>query len=275
MDARKRTGILVVVVAVLAVVALAWMAIDAVGQAPAPAPSRPQSRAEFQRYLMAEAVIEDGAPVLAFDAADPGPTLYDRTGQVRDPAWLLATFGIVGWERAEAHADADFIYRLTELRESCGPAVIIVNVKDENGAPLAGRAVVRYWPSAPALPYYDPPASRWTDLGVVGWTSGAGDVGFGLGAGDYYFPETGSGVTQIYIADYDGPSDLVKNLGMLGGTEHCTLFPVYHRIPAEVDPPTPTPGPTDTPGPTGTPAPVPEGLIKIEELWIKVATPAP
>lgn len=239
------------------------------------APSGPPSRAEFQQYLMASAAIEGGPAQrtafadLASDAGCPGPALYDQTGQVQDAAWLMDRFGIVSWQCAEPHPDAGYVFRLVELREACGPAVIIVNVRDENGYPLEGRAVIRYWPGADPLPEYEPPASRWTDLGVVGWTSGSGDVGFGLGQGDYYFPETGNGVTKIYIADYDGPSDLVENLGMLGGTEHCTLYPVYHRIPAEVDPPTPTPGPT------GEPQPVPEGLIQIEEFYIRISTPEP
>lgn len=232
------------------------------------------SRSEFQQYLLASAEIEGGRSSfaeIAIDAGCPGPALYDTDGTVQDIAWLEDTYGNVGWECAETHPDADYIYRLAELRASCGPAVIVVNVKDKDGNPLSGRAVVRYWPDAPLLPEYDPPASRWTDRGVVGWTSDNGDVGFGLGGGDYYWPETGSGVTRIYIADHEGPSDLVKNLGMLAGTEHCTLFPVYHRIPKEdVDPPTPTPGPTGEP--------IPEGLFRIDEFYIQleeVATPTP
>ena len=161
--------------------------------------------------------------------------------QGQDPAWLEGTYGPVSWQCAGAHTDADYVFRLTELRASCGPAAIVASVKDEHSGPLADRAVIRYWPGAPALPYYDPPASRWTDLGVVGWTGANGDVGFGLGDGDYYYPETGTGVTEMYVADYDGPSDLVEGLGMLGGTEHCTLFPTWHRIPKEdAVPPTPT-----------------------------------
>lgn len=239
-------------------------------------PAETPSRAEFQQYLMASAEVEGGRVAfadLAVEAGCPGPVIYDLTGQVQDLSWLESTFGAVGWECAEAHPAAGYVFRLTALRESCGPAVIIVNVTDENGYALEGRAVVRYWPGAPALPVYDPPASRWTDLGVVGWTSGSGDVGFGLGAGDYYFPETGTGVTQIYVADYDGPSDLVKNLGMLGGTEHCTLFPVFSRIPVEdVDPETPTPSPL-TPSPY--PLPEGEGFFRIEGMWIQLGTPEP
>jgi len=234
------------------------------------------SRSEFQQYLLYSAEIEGGRTSFAGMAADagcPGPAIYDTDGSVKDAAWLMSRYGIVGWECTDVHPDADYVFRLAELRASCGPAIIIVNIKDENGAPLPGRAVVRYWPGAPSLPNYDPPASRYHSQGVVGWTSGNGDVGFGLGTGDYYFPETGSGVTDIWIADYDGPSDLVKNLGMLGGTDHCTVFPVYHRIPKDdVEPPTPTPGPT------GTPAPVPEGLLRIEEFYIKLeeaGTPTP
>jgi hypothetical protein len=233
--------------------------------------SRPYTRAEapLTRAELRQVLSGGVGPDLAAEESCPGPALYDAAGLVQDLAWLEVTYGAVSWQCAEAHPDAEYLFRLTELRASCGPAVIVANVKGENGGPLADRAVVRYWPGAPALPYYDPPASRWTDLGVVGWTGVNGDVGFGLGEGDYYFPETGAGVTEMYVADYDGPSDLVAGLGMLGGTDHCTLFPTWHRIPKEdVIPPTATPGPTEEPIAI-------EGLYRIEELYIKLATPAP
>ena len=224
----------------------------------------PPSRAELRQVLGAGAGAD-----LAAEGSCPGPALYDTAGQVQGLAWLEATYGSVSWQCAGAHPDAAYLFRLTELRASCGPAAIVANLKDEHGGPLADRAVIRYWPGAPALPNYDPPASRWTDLGVVGWTGANGDVGFGLGDGDYYFPETGTGVTEMYVADYDGPSDLIQGLGMLGGTNHCTLFPTWHRIPKEdANPPTATPGPTEQP--IGT-----HGLYRIEELYIKLATPAP
>ena len=225
----------------------------------------PPSRAELRQVLSAGVGAD-----LAAEEGCPGPALYDTAGQVQDLAWLEATYGAVGWQCAGAHPDAGYVFRLTELRASCGPAAIVANVKDENGGPLADRAVIRYWPGAPALPEYDPPASRWTDLGVVGWTGANGDVGFGLGEGDYYYPKTGTGVTEMYVADYDGPSDLVEGLGMLGGTDHCTLFPTWHRIPKDdASPPTATPEPTDEPVVEGA------GVYRLEGVWIELATPAP
>ena len=241
------------------------------------------TRAEFRHTLLSSAAVEGGRAAAAADLATvagcPAPVLLDSSGTVRDLGWFVDRFGAaVAWTCAEPHPDADHVFRLVELREQCGPAVLIVRVLSGDGAPLAGLAVVRGWPGAPALPEYDPPASRYTipeqpgeiARGVVGWTSGSGDVGFGLGPGDYYDPATGSGVSWAYIADYDGPSDLIQGLGMLSGTEHCTLYPTFERIPKdEIEPPTPTPGPT------GEPVPAPAGLIQIEELWIRIATPAP
>ena len=74
----------------------------------------------------------------------------------------------------------------------------------------------------------------------------------------------------MYVADYDGPSDLVEGLGMLGGTDHCTLFPTWHRIPKEDEIP-----PTATPGPTGEPLVDGDGLYRIEGVWIELATEEP
>ena len=221
----------------------------------------PPSRAEFRQSLSMGASAD-----MPMVESCPGPTIYDTTGQLQDRAWLAATYGAVSWQCAEVHPAADYVFRLTELRASCGPAVIIAGVKDENGGPLSDRAVIRYWPGAPALPYYDPPASRYRDQGVVGWTNADGVVGYGLGTGDYYDPANSTGVTEIWVADYDGPSDLVTGLGMLMATDHCTLFPTWHRIPKEdAEPETPTPGPIE-----GN-----EGLYRIDELYIRLSTPEP
>ncbi len=224
-----------------------------------------EANQEFHQLLLDQAVAEDTCP---------DPAIYDQYGTAQTVAWMHGRYGPnLTWECEDPHPDADYVFRLTELRESCGPAIFIINVKDKDGAPLGSKAVIRYWPGAPALPYYDPPASRHTDLGIYGFTSANGDVGFGVGGGDAYFPETGSGVTELYIADYDGPSDWLKGIGWLAGTEHCTMFSVFTRLPKDDIVP-PTPVPTDTPVP-GTPIPAPEGLLEIEKIYIKLATPVP
>jgi len=271
----------IVVVVVAALVGFKCF-YDSVSAKDTPSPS-PPSRAEFQQLLINAPAIEGDLPyktyiALAFTAGCPGPVIYDTTNTVQDTEWLAGKYGTaLTWGCVEPHPDADYVFRLTELRESCGPAVYITNLKDENGYPLEGRAVIRAWPGSPPLPYYDPPASRYlypddsegsVYIGNVGYTSGVGDVGFGVGSGDAYDPVNSSGVTNIYIADYDGPSDILRNLGWLAWTEHCTLFPVFYRVPKE-DVVTPTPEPTGI---------VQDGLLRIEEFYIRVepvGTPEP
>ena len=259
--------------------------------APLPTPPIEATQQAFRNLLLREATFEDDAlemadyGLTATEPCDEPPAIFDMYGTPQDVAWLRAKYGdALTWSCTDPHPEAEYVFRLTELRESCGPAVFIVNVENDAGAPLQSKAVIRYWPGAPALPQYDPPASRYTDVGIVGWTSASGDVGFGVGHGDAYFPETSQGATQFYIADYDGPSDWLKGIGWLDGTEHCTMFSVWARIPADtIVPPTPTPGPTDTPGPTVTPGPGPtlpvgEGLFELDGVYIRlvpVGTPAP
>ena len=223
-----------------------------------------ENNQKLHQLLLEHAIAEDLCP---------DPAIYDLYGTLQSVEWMHGKYGPnLTWVCESPHADADYIFRLTELRESCGPAIFIINVKDKDGSPLAEKAVIRYWPGAPALPYYDPPASRHTDLGIFGFTSANGDVGFGVGGGDAYFPETGSGASEFYIADYDGPSDWLKGIGWLAGTEHCTMFSVFTRLPKEdVVPPTPTPTATPTAGPSV----VPSGLLEIEKIFIQVATPTP
>ena len=283
------------VLALLVTLVVALLAACAVAPVQESA-DRPLTRAEFAEVLRTGAQLEatpgvspDIAAVdLATEADCPAPTIYGYNRVLEDEAWLRANFGdAVQWHCAEPHEDADYVFRLTELEAACGPAVLIGIVQDEFGHPLSNRAVIRGWPGAEPLPAYDPPASRYVwppppdetiARGIVGWTSAVGDVGFGLGSGDYYWPETSSGVSWMYIADYDGPSDLLTGLGMLAGTEHCALRGKWLRIPKEnVNPVTPTPPPTPTPGP-GTPTVTPEvpaGLIEVEGIYLKLATPAP
>ncbi len=236
------------------------------------------SLAETVPIAMSDVVAETDPNL---EPCEEDPAIYDMYGTRQDTEWLYSKYGTrIRWLCEKPHDEAEYIFRLTKLQESCGPAVFIVRVENEDGTPVAGKAVVRYWPGAPALPYYDPPASRHTDLGVVGWTSSNGDVGFGVGGGDAYIPfdENGNptgaeGVTELYIADYDGPSDWLGGIGWLGFTDHCTMFSTFTRIEKEeVVTPTPTTEPTDEPGT------LPSGLIEIDKVYIKVVpveTPTP
>jgi len=197
-----------------------------------------------------------GSAIAPDAVADSGaPVIYNYNGNVTDVEWLYGEFGQVSWTRTEPHPDTNWVFRLVTLQGKCGPAALVVKVIDENERPLSGYAIVRYWPGAPVLPdFSDTTAKQWTALGIVGTTNSEGDVGFGMGSGDYYWPDREVGVTKVYVADFEGYGDLMSGLGMIAATEHCHIDPTFQRIPVE-DPVTPTP----TPGPTGTPGPGPAG----------------
>lgn len=191
------------------------------------------------------------------------PEVYDQEGNQRDWHWLIANFGAIRIERAEVPEGVGHVYRIVKLQDAEGPAVKIVHIEDEAGNPQAGVKVVRYWPDAPMLPEWPPPASRWQEQGVYGDTNVNGDIGFGMGRGDYYFPPNG-GASAVWIASPKGPSDYISGLGMLGGTNHRRMDVTFQlqaldgEPPAPPEPP-PTPPPTPGPAPTPTPQPPEEG----------------
>ena len=188
------------------------------------------------------------------------PKIYDQEGMERDWHWLVANFGNVTIERAELPEGVSRVYRVAKLQDAEGPAVKIVHVGTQDGRPLGGIRVVRYWPSAPHLAPWPPPISRWRNQGVHGETNVNGDIGFGMGQGDYYFPPDG-GASAVWIAHEAGPSDFVSGLGMLGGTNHRHLDITFELqdtgAPTPAPTPTPTPKPTPAPTPTPTPTPIP------------------
>jgi hypothetical protein len=154
--------------------------------------------------------------------------IYDQQGQEQDWDWLVANFGNVRVERAEVPEGVTEVFRIVKLQDRAGPAVQVVNVSDPEGSFLEGIRVVRYWPDAPGLPAWSPPISLWHEQGVFGATNKNGDIGFGMGRGDYYFAPQ-DGVSSVWVADVSGPSDVIKGLGMLGGTNHRHLD-VYFQV---------------------------------------------
>ena len=177
-------------------------------------------------------------------------TIYDYDGNVVDQAWLANEFGPVAWAPVEPWDNKDITYRLTELHAQCDYATLKVCVEDANGNPINGVSVVRYWPGAPALPDFSDLTYQWTSLGVYGPTEGEGCIGFGMGAGDYYYPSEGQiGASSVYVADVNGPSDMMIGLGMIAATNHCHLDTVFQAVSDELpEPPTPTPEPTSESG---------------------------
>ena len=39
-----------------------------------------------------------------------------------------------------------------------------------------------------------------------------------------------TGASKVYVADFDGPGDLLSNLGMLGGTDHCREGQSHYEV---------------------------------------------
>ena len=154
--------------------------------------------------------------------------ILDNQGREQDWDWLEANFGDIRVERVKPVEGNDSVYRLAELRDRSGPAVQVVNVVDESGNPLEGIRVVRHWPGAPILPAWPAPTSSWLTRGVFGRTNENGDIGFGMGQGDFYYTPT-RGASSVWVADVVGPSDLIRGLGMLGGSTH-RHFDVTFRL---------------------------------------------
>jgi hypothetical protein len=167
--------------------------------------------------------------------------VFDGQGQERDWEWLIGSFGAVNLERAETDADPHHAYRVESLHDTDGPAAMVVSVVDQDDNPLEGIHVVRYWSGAPELPEWPPPVSRWQSEGVHGPTNKEGDIGFGMGAGEYYSVPNG-GPCALWVADEAGPSDLISGLGMLDKSKHRHLN-VTFRLEALTETAAPHPAP--------------------------------
>lgn len=164
--------------------------------------------------------------------------LKDNAGAIKNYQWLFDTFGPITLERAPGVKCVDGktrVMRLIEAQESIGPAVIVVKILKEDGSPWENMCVARGWPGAPGIPGTPPETIRWREEGVYGFTGVNGDIGYGLGTGDYYWRyDTQAGVSYVFTLGVmdegvwtEGggiPSDFVNGTGMLGGTEHQGLL---------------------------------------------------
>lgn len=154
-------------------------------------------------------------------------TIYDKEGNEKDWDWLVARFGDVTISQSQAEQ----AYRVTALREKEGPASLVVKLLDENGNPVVKVPVVRFWPSAPELPQWEGLPERWRNKGVSGRTNDEGDIGFGMGGGDYYWPDQGQkGASGVWAGEPGWGSDFVLGLGMLAATNHIHLDVEFQRM---------------------------------------------
>jgi len=146
--------------------------------------------------------------------------IFDEDGVLRDWAWLIENFGAVDILRADEPGAA----RIIALHASTGPAALVAHVEQADGAPSVGTTVVRYWPGAPSLSDPELHGCGGLALGVYGGTEANGNIGFGMGGGDYYWPPAG-GASAIWVGRM--ASDCVTGLGMIGGTNHRHLDTVF------------------------------------------------
>ena len=147
---------------------------------------------------------------LAITQGIAGVQILDCDGNPATETWLQNTFGPVTWTRGTGP-------HLATIRcDDSGISALVVHVEDPDGSPVADQLVVRRWPDAPRLPEE---LAGWFDNGVYGPTNANGDIGFGMGHGDYYFPPA-EGPSCIWL--HPG-GDLLCGLGMLGGTNHVHL----------------------------------------------------
>lgn len=186
----------------------------------------------------------------------------DVTGHERTWSWLRAVYG----NGVQVHVDPSCEFELFEVWAMCDPtagpsselygwgeiapfpfkgefakanlesfdpgAVTVAHVADENGNPLPGIEVARWWPDD-TLPNLGGGLGTWKPKGVHGQTNENGDVGFGMGGGDYYDPATGAGASWTW--PFQG--EALSGIGMIAGTSHWTLWPVFRRRGSPPPPP--------------------------------------
>jgi hypothetical protein len=147
----------------------------------------------------------------------PDPTqieVIDFVGNVSTWAWLESIFG------PDVAVEARGDWECFRLLAKTGPSSIVTTVQDPNGYPVPDIGVACDWPDGVAN----------------GVTDGAGAWGFAMGRGSYYHPENGEhGIHNIWLTSV--ASDIVHNLGMLGGTPHDHLEPWFRPRTAPIPPP--------------------------------------
>jgi hypothetical protein len=173
--------------------------------------------------------------------------VYDYQGNRRDMAYLKGKYGDFIIQPAAAGDGPS--YEISTLREKVSTAAtLVVRIVDENGAPLEGIRVAWYWPDAPEDPNAGPlggvlPQMR-PNRCVTGSTNAAGDVGFGMGRGAYYFLDRGEiGPHATWVHGSTTRSELILGLGMIAGTNHDHFDVEFTRLENG-----PGPGPGPEPG---------------------------
>jgi len=214
-----------------------------------------------------EELYEEYAPENGGEVEPMDVKVYDAEGNEKDWEWAIDRYGIYMVE-AEPPEGAT-VYRLAELRQKIGPCGMTLNVRDEQGNPMEGVAVLQGWADGDVLEDdVAPRTSEYTwrqpfdkpNRGSGGMTNADGVYGWGWGAGEQYDP-TGAwgedkkeGAHWYWIMPGDNKvyTDVILGLGWLLGTDHDTLNITFGRsIGDEPEPPEP-PAPTGKFKVTGT-----------------------
>jgi len=182
------------------------------------------------------------------------PPVFDCAGEMRDWDWLTDKYPGVRYLRSEASK----AFRLVAVRETCGPAAVVVRVYGLDGAP-AQNFVGLYWPEPEDPISTSGAVDRWYDaVGAMQRTGDDGHTGFGLGANSYIGPD--GGPHAAWVLSPSAGSDALDRFGMLGGTNHYGPLSLDFRLEVDVEPTitaTPTRAATATWTPTWTPSPSP------------------
>jgi hypothetical protein len=174
------------------------------------------------------------------------PQVFDVNGQQKDWAWLQAKY-----KCGMTAAPSGSAFRLVRIDETVGPAVFIVNVRSDTGAPQQNQPVAQWWNGAEG----DDRSTSLVGVGlqsvyhpraIVERTNGNGDIGFPYGAGGVIHE---NGPYEFWVLSPSLPSDAATGLGWLGGTNHACPGRLTFQIVDEIDVPDPDPEPEPDPEP--------------------------
>jgi hypothetical protein len=170
--------------------------------------------------------------------------IYDTDGETeRDWAWLQDKFGL--GVRVDPRPDPSQPgYEVVELRAKLGPCTLVAQVVDENGTPMVGVDVARWW-NDPGLAALPAGLATWRPLGVYGPTNANGDIGFGMGGEDGYDPAWP--LERLPVSEIWTPlnSGRIHGVGWMWGTDLLCLNVKFRWVPGGEEPPPPEPPPGD------------------------------
>lgn len=164
------------------------------------------------------------------------PAVYDAHGNRQDWDWLTQKYPGVRYVLDTEHPRR---FALTAVRETVGPAAVIVRVYGATGAPSQNH-VGFYWPgpeeplsTAGALARHQP------YVGAIQQTDAEGHTGFGFGGGSVI--KNGKGPHWAWVLSPKAGSDALADFGWLGGTDHAGPLSMDFTLVETPPPPEPDP----------------------------------